>query len=70
MIFPVSFTILIGSFLLCLWCIWLENNRRRRTASSPLFVIDEESSIVLSGTYIDQFYMMPVKKDKEKNHIA
>lgn len=64
-VFVVAFVCLVCSILICFMCVFLAE--RWRFGRSNLFTIDEESSITLSGTYIDQ-YCMSTENEKIKIH--
>jgi hypothetical protein len=70
-LFPVLCGVLAGSILICFASIFAAE-RWRGARRSALFVIDEESSVVFNGTYMDQFIAVPVGKAEavRKIHTA
>lgn len=66
-LFPVACVSLTGSIMICFMCIF--SAERWRGARGKLFVVDEESSAALSGTYIDQFCITPEPPEKIKIHL-
>ena len=70
-LFHVLCASLAGSILVCFACIFAAE-RWRGVKRNSLFVIDEESSVALNGTYMDQFIIAPVGKAEavRKIHIA